>query len=102
MKTTLEMLQDRLLILPDPEIRKEMSDGGILLPTVQVEQPLRGTVLESGPGRIEDGSFIPNVLQVGDRILFGRYGYDTIMVDGVQLYIVLERDVKARIYEVQE
>ena len=100
--TKLEMLQDRLLVRPDPDVVKDKTDGGVYLPSPEVEQPLRGTVLESGPGIVHEAGFIPNIIQPGDRILFGRYGYDVVKVDGEKLYIVKEQDVKARIHETMD
>jgi chaperonin GroES len=95
----IELFEDRLLVLADPEIVQEKSDGGIYLPEAKKTNPLRGTVLHSGPGRITEIGFIPNQLREGDRILYGPFSYDTIEVDGQELLMIRERDVKARIWD---
>ena len=100
MMTRLELLSDRIAVVPDPEVTQEKTDGGILLPQPKVTDPYRATVVLSGVGRITDnGEFIPNILKPGDRILYGKFSFDTITLDGVELYLMHERDVKARIYD---
>ena len=95
--------RDRLVVRPDPLIKNlpEVTEGGVLIPQEAIvsTQPLRGTVLESGPGCVENGSYMPNVHKPGDRVLFGTYGYDTIEVDGEKLYIIRDADVKASLVE---
>lgn len=102
MATLLEMYDDRLLILPDPIEVEEKTEGGILLPNPVSEQPLRGTVVSVGPGIIRECGFVPTITKVGDRVMFGKYGYDRIALDGRELFIVKESDVKGRLHEDSE
>lgn len=45
--------------------------GGILLP--ESSQPKnRGEVVAVGPGRYENGAFVPMGLNVGDQVVFNR------------------------------
>ena len=92
-------MRDRIVLRPDPAVVTEQTEGGIYLPTPTTNYPMIGTVLESGPGTIENGCFIPNIIRPGDRILYGKYSCDTIRIDGEELFLMSERDVKARVYD---
>lgn len=98
--------RDRLVVRPDPEIKNlpDVTEGGVLIPEQAITStaPLRGTVLESGPGCMENGTYMPNVYKPGDRVLFGTYGFDTIHVDGEKLYIIRDSDIKASLVEDSE
>jgi len=99
-KTKIELMEDRLLVLADPIIVEEKTEGGIYLPTPKETEPLRGTVIHSGQGRIIEGfGFMPNQLKAGDRVLYGKYSYDTITLDGIELLMIRERDIKAQIWD---
>jgi hypothetical protein len=98
--TIVEPGRGRHLILPDPKIVKEMSDGkegdAVYLPTAEVIVPLSGTIITSGPDDIVNGYLVPNMFEPGDRVLFGTYGYDTLSIDGVTFYMVKDCDMKGR------
>ena len=48
----------------------------------------------SGKGkRLEDGKVVPLDVQVGDRILFGKYSGSEITLDGQEYLIMREDDV---------
>ena len=71
--------------------------GGILLPGSAQEKPNQGEVVAVGIGRILDnGDLRPVDVNVGDTVVFGKYaGQDTIDVDGEELIILSETDIKA-------
>ncbi len=53
-------------------------------------------VLSVGPGdRDEDGKHIPMDVQVGDTVLFQKYGGTEIKIDGKKLLILRESDLLA-------
>ncbi|MGH7141505.1 MAG: co-chaperone GroES [Minisyncoccia bacterium] len=91
-------LGDRVLIKPaSPDESGTTTAFGIIIPdTVDKEKPEQGTVVAVGPGkRDENGhTFAPNV-SVGDRVMFSKYGFDEIKVDGVEYYIVSESNILA-------
>ena len=69
--------------------------SGIILPDVAQERFNQGTVLAVGPGyRMEDGSTQALTVEVGDTVLYSKYGGVTIDVGEYEdLVILSERDV---------
>jgi chaperonin GroES len=90
-------LGDRVLLKPlSPEDKK--SPSGIIIPdTVSKEKPEQGKVIAVGDGKWnEDGDKkIPVRVKVGDTVVFSKYGYDEIKVDGEEFYIVSENNILA-------
>ena len=88
-------LHDRVIVRREEEEAK--SAGGILLPGSAQEKPNQGEVIAVGIGRILDnGELRPIDVQVGDTVVFGKYaGQDSIEVDGEELIILSESDIKA-------
>ncbi len=88
-------LHDRVVVRRKEE--EEKTAGGILLPGSAKEKPNQGEVLAVGNGRVLDnGEVRPVDVQVGDIVVFGKYaGSDTIEVDGEELVILSESDIKA-------
>ncbi len=52
-------------------------------------------VLAVGEGRYENGILIPMRVHVGDTILFSKYGYEDVNVDGVDYLIIKEDSILA-------
>jgi len=90
-------LHDRVLLKPllAEEIEKKSTFGIIIPDTVSKEKPEQGIVVAIGKGKVEDGKLIPLTVKVGDRVMFSKYGYDEIKVDGMEYYIVSESNVLA-------
>jgi len=88
-------LNDRIIVRRTEE--QEMSAGGIFLPGSAKEKPNQGEVIAIGEGRVLDnGDVRPLGIKVGETVVFGMYaGSDTIQVDGEELVILSENDVKA-------
>ena len=88
-------LHDRVIVRHEEEEAK--TAGGILLPGSAQEKPNQGEVIAVGSGRILDsGDLRPVDVKVGDTVVFGKYaGQDTIDVDGEELIILSETDIKA-------
>jgi chaperonin GroES len=85
-------LHDRVLIRPVAE--KERTTGGIIIPDTAKEKPTEGEVVAAGPGaRAEDGRVHPLDVEVGDRVLFGKWSGTEIKLDGEELMIVKEADL---------
>ncbi len=90
-------LADRVLVKPlsfgDAETRRP---SGIIIPeTVDKERPQEGTVVAVGKGKYEDGKLTPVSVKVGDRVLFSKYGYDEVKVDGVEYLLLREEQILA-------
>ncbi|TFH68438.1 co-chaperone GroES [Gammaproteobacteria bacterium LSUCC0057] len=88
-------LHDRVVVRRQEEEQK--TAGGILLPGSAQEKPNRGEVIAVGSGRILDSGETRAVdVKIGDVVVFGKYaGSDTIEVDGEELVILSESDIKA-------
>ena len=88
-------LHDRVFVRREEEEQK--TAGGILLPGSAQEKPNQGEVIAVGSGRILDsGELRPVDVKIGDIVVFGQYaGNDKIDVDGEELIILSESDIKA-------
>ena len=70
------------------------SAGGIIIPDTAKEKPSQGEVIAVGPGgRDESGKLIPIDLQVGDRVLFGKWSGTEVKIEGEELMIMKESDI---------
>ena len=93
---TLRPLADR--VVAKPLAREEMTKSGIMLPDTAKEKPQRGTVIAVGQGRRDDdGDRIPMDVQVGDQILFAKYGGSEFTLDEEELLILSEKDILAAV-----
>lgn len=73
---------------------KEDKVGGLFIPDSAKEKPQEGEVVAVGKGkRNEDGKLIPLDVQVGDRILFGKYSGSDIKLEGTEYMIMREDEV---------
>jgi len=88
-------LHDRVIVRRQEE--EETSAGGIVLPGSAQEKPNQGEVVAVGSGRVLDNGETQAVdVNVGDTVVFGKYaGSDTIDIDGEELVILSESDIKA-------
>jgi chaperonin GroES len=92
----LKPLDDRVVV--EPMSAEERTAGGIVLPDAAQEKSQRGKVVAVGPGRMLDGGKRCAVsVQVGDEVLFGKYGGTEIEVEGKDLKILRESDILAKI-----
>ena len=87
-------LHDRLLVRRIEET--ETAKGGIIIPDTAKEKPQKGEVLAVGNGKILDnGTKIALDVQVGNKILFGKYTGTDIKIDGEEVLILREDEVLA-------
>ncbi len=85
-------LHDRVIVRRMEEERT--SPGGIVLPDSATEKPVMGEVLAVGKGKIlENGNVRPMDLQIGDRVLFGKYSGTEVKVEGEELLVMREEDI---------
>lgn len=86
-------LADRVLVRPiEPE---QVTAAGIILPDVAQKDMHRGTVLAVGPGKQSEmtGRAIPLDVQVGDEVLYSRYGGTEVEAAGVRLLLIRSDDL---------
>jgi len=85
-------LYDRIVVKRIEE--QETVRGGIIIPDTAKEKPQEGEVVAVGKGkRMEDGKLVPLDVQVGDRILFGKYSGSDIKLEGEEYMIMREDEV---------
>ena len=92
----LQPLGDRIIVEVLDE--EETTVSGIVLPDTAKEKPQRGKVLAVGPGaRDEDGDYIKMDVEVGDEVIFSKYGGTEIKVGADDVLILRESDVLAKV-----
>jgi chaperonin GroES len=85
-------LYDRIVVKRIEE--QEQKVGGLYIPDSAKEKPQEGEVVAVGKGkRLEDGKVVPLDVQVGDRILFGKYSGSDIKLDNDEYLIMREDEV---------
>ncbi len=95
MATKLQPMGDRLVVKQMQS--EEKTKSGIFLPDTAKEKPQEGKVIAVGPGRMsEDGKRIPMDVEVGDIVIYAKYGGSEIKVDGEDLIIMRESDILAK------
>ena len=88
-------LHDRVLLRRLEE--KETAKGGIIIPDTAKEKPQEGEVIAVGAGKREKGERVPLDVNVGDRVLFGKYSGSEIKIDGEELLILREEEILAKL-----
>jgi chaperonin GroES len=79
---------------------EEKTAGGIIIPDTAKEKPQQGEVVAVGPGgRDQAGKLVPIDLQVGDRVLFGKWSGSEVKIDGTEYLIMKENDIMGVLVE---
>ena len=87
-------LYDRIVVKRLAE--QEQVSGGIIIPDTAKEKPQEGEVVAVGKGKRNDkGEIIALELEVGNKILVGKYSGSDIKVDGTEYLIMREDEVLA-------
>lgn len=85
-------LQDKVLV--KRLASEEKTAGGIIIPDNAKEKPQEGQVISVGKGKkLDDGSFAQVDVNVGDKILFGKYAGTEIKLDGQEHLILKPEDI---------
>ncbi|MBC6403592.1 MAG: co-chaperone GroES [Hyphomonadaceae bacterium] len=85
-------LHDRVVVERVAEETK--TAGGIIIPDTATEKPSEGIVRAVGEGnRDDDNKRVPLDVEVGDRVLFGKWGGTEVKIDGKELLIMKESDI---------
>lgn len=93
----LQPLEDRIVVRTAEA--EETTSSGLVIPDTAKEKPQQGEVLAVGPGRRAEntGELIPLGLEVGDTVVYSKYGGTEIAVEGEDLLILSSRDVLAKV-----
>jgi chaperonin GroES len=91
---TIKPLEDRLVV--QAAEAEQTTASGLVIPDTAKEKPQEGTVVAIGPGRIDDnGNRVPLDIEVGDKVLFSKYGGTEVKHGGEEYLILSSRDVLA-------
>lgn len=93
-KQSLRPLGDKVVVevIDEPQT----TASGIVLPDTAKEKSQRGKVIAVGSGKILDsGSREPMEVEVGDTVLFAKYGGTEVELGGQELMILSQRDIHA-------
>jgi chaperonin GroES len=83
-------------VVVKPAAKEEVTKSGIVIPDTAKEKPQEGTVVAIGSGRLLDnGERAPLDVNVGDRVLFAKYGGTEFKLDGQEYLVLKENDLLA-------
>jgi chaperonin GroES len=91
----LKPLDDRIVVKPNEA--ETQTASGLVIPDTAKEKPQQGTVLAVGPGKRAEstGEVIPLGIEVGQTVLYSKYGGTEVTVDGDDVLVLNGRDVLA-------
>ena len=93
----LQPLEDRIVVRTAEA--EEKTASGLVIPDTAKEKPQQGEVKAVGPGRRseQNGDLIPLDIQVGDTVVYSKYGGTEISLEGDDYLILNARDVLAKV-----
>ncbi len=87
-------LYDRVLV--KRVTAEQKTAGGLIIPDSAKEKPQEALVMAVGNGRVLEGGAIRAMsVNVGDKILFGKYTGDELKLEGEEMLILREEDILA-------
>lgn len=90
---TIKPLADRVVVkLVEAE---EKTKTGIILTAAAQEKPQIAEVVAVGPGGMVDGHEVKMTVQVGQKVITGKYAGTEVKADGVEYNIVRQSDILA-------
>ena len=90
----LRPLHDRVVVKRMEEERT--TPGGIVIPDTATEKPIRGEVVAVGNGkRLDNGEVRALDVNVGDKVLFGKFSGTEVKVGEDEVLVMREDDVMA-------
>lgn len=94
MSVAIKPLEDRIVIQQSEA--EETTASGLVIPDSAKEKPQEGEVVAVGPGRVSDsGARIPLDINVGDRVIYSKYGGTEVKHGGEDYLVLSARDVLA-------
>ncbi len=90
----IQPLADRVVVRPLEE--SEEMRGGLYIPDTAKEKPQQGEIVAVGPGKLsEEGARLEPDVEVGQKILYGKYSGTDVTVGGNEYLILKESDILA-------
>jgi chaperonin GroES len=92
---SIKPLEDRIVVKPLEA--EQTTASGLVIPDTAKEKPQEGEVIAVGPGRFDDDGEkrIPLDVNVGDTVLYSKYGGTEVKYSGQEYLILSARDVLA-------
>jgi|SRR5680860_347897 len=91
----LKPLDDRIVVKPNEA--ETQTASGLVIPDTAKEKPQQGVVLAVGPGKRAEtsGEIIPVDIEVGQTVLYSKYGGTEVSSNGEDVLVLNARDVLA-------
>ena len=94
MSVSIKPLEDKVVV--KPAVAEQTTASGLVIPDPAKEKPQEGEVVAVGPGRFDDkGNRLPIDVQVGDKVLYSKYGGTEVKYGGEEYLILSVRDLLA-------
>ncbi|KAH9391087.1 10 kda heat shock protein [Tyrophagus putrescentiae] len=85
-------LLDRVLV--ERFIPQTVTKGGIVLPEKAQGKVASGTVVATGPGRLNDkGDQVPVSVKTGDKVLLPEYGGTKVEIEDKEYFIFRDSEI---------
>ena len=92
MSVNIRPLNDRIIVKRLAQESK--TAGGIIIPESAKEKPIKGKVVSTGKGRVNDeGKVLPLEIKVGDTVLFGKYAGTEFKMENDEYLMMREEDI---------
>ncbi len=85
---TIKPIDDRVVI--EPKALEQKTVGGIIIPDTAKEKPQIGEIIAVGTDEE-----LQEIVKVGDKILYGKYGGTEVEVENKKYLIVSRNDILA-------
>lgn len=90
---TIKPVADRIVIKAVEA--EETTKSGLILAAASQEKPQIAEVVAVGPGGVIDGNDVKMYINVGDKVIVGKYIGTEVKIDGVEYVIVKQSDILA-------
>ncbi|MDD9205809.1 co-chaperone GroES [Georgenia sp. 10Sc9-8] len=94
MSVSIKPLEDRIVV--QTLEAEQTTASGLVIPDTAQEKPQEGKVIATGPGRVDDnGNRVPVDVNVGDVVIYSKYGGTEVKYAGEEYLILSSRDILA-------
>ncbi len=90
---TIKPLADRVVVKSVEA--EETTKSGIILASSAQEKPEIAEIVAVGPGGLVDGKEVKMYVNVGDKIIIGKYSGTDVKIDNEEYTIVKQSDILA-------
>ena len=77
------------------EEAEQTTASGIVLTSASQEKPQFATIVAVGPGGMVDGKEVKMFVNIGDKVITGKYAGTEVKLDGEEYTIVRQGDILA-------